>query len=370
MTNNSLRLATGAIAQAARLLALFGLSMTMMILFTAQSASAQYQQNRVRTYSQNDVEQRIRDVEQTSREFQRDFDDWLDNSPLDGQAREDRYNRQVQELTKALSTLRSNFDRRNDWWLARGDMQRVLNAATVVNSTMNNREVGRNVVRQWNRLRQNINRLCEVFNLPQVGSNYIITRPVYPGQGGNVGNCVTGTFRGNTNTGESELTIASNGVATIRSLSTNAVYSGQCSNNVLYFEWGAFNVTRDGRGITTTEVNNQWNRTQYRRVSGSDVNYGQGYPAQPGYPAQIGDVPNWALGTFRGRTDSGQTELTIESNGVATARSLSTNAVFSGTYSNGILSFDWGSFRLERQGNNIATVDVNNGNRTTYRRVN
>src|ERR1051325_10975056 len=100
-----------------------------------------YTQNQVRTYSRNDVERFIRDVEQSSQDFQRDFDTWLDRSNIDGQRREDVYNRQVQELTSALSTLRSNFNGRNDWWLARSDMQRVLNAATNVNSFMTNREI-------------------------------------------------------------------------------------------------------------------------------------------------------------------------------------------------------------------------------------
>jgi hypothetical protein len=360
MTINLLSLASRALASKSANISAW-LSVMVLILLATQVVSAQYQ-NQVRTYSQDEVEQRIRDVEQTSKQFQRDFDVWLDRSPLDGQEREDRYNRQVRELTQALGTLRSNFDRRNDWWLARSDMQQVLNAATVVNSSLNNREVGRNVQRQWNRLRRNINRLCEVFNLPQVGSNYDITRPVYPDQGGR--NCITGTFRGFTSTGESELTILSNGRATVRSLTSGATYDGQCSNNVLYFDWGAFNVTRDGRGITTTEVNNQWNRTSYRRVAGQDADFGQGYPAP------VGNVPNWAVGTFRGMTDGGEAELTIQSDGGAIARSLSNNTSANGNYSNGLLTFAWGSFRVVREGRNIRTINVNNEqNQTLYRRV-
>ena len=351
---------------------------------TVGALDAAKAQNRVRTYSQTDVERLIRDVEQSSQVFQRDFDSWLDRSPLDGQQREDRYNRQVQNLTSALSNLRSNFGNRNDWWLARSDMQRVLNAATAVNSMISNREVRGGLNRQWSGLRRNIDRLAAAFNLPGVGSTFAGNESRYPE--GNVRGCsTTGTYRGYTNTGESELTISGNGEAYIRSLNSNASYRGRCANDVLYFDWGTFNLQRDGRNISTVEIGNTMNRTSYRRVSGNQGNLGQGYPNQnypnqnypnqnypnQTYPGQVGNVPNWAVGTFRGLTDSGESELSISPNGVATLRSLNSNAFFNGRYDNDVLTFEFGSFRLVRDGNGIGTIEVNNQrNRTSYRRVN
>jgi hypothetical protein len=323
-----------------------------------------YSPGQVRTYSRSDIERLIRDVERSSQDFQRDFDTWLDGSGLDGQRREDVYNRQVQDLTSALNTLRSNFNRRNDWWVARGDMQRVLSAATSVNSIISNREVRGGLNRQWGALRRNINRLADAFNLPPVGTTFGGFQ-TYPEYGGNIRACtVTGTFRGYTNTGGSELTIAANGTATARSLSSNEVYTGRCANNVLYFDWGSFNVVREGRNIATVEIGNERNRTSYRRVSGF------GGDTRPSYPDQYGDVPSWAVGTFRGMTNDGESELTIEPNGVATARSLNSNTLHTGRYSNGILTFDWGSFQIDREDNGIRTVEVRNPrNRTSYRRI-
>jgi hypothetical protein len=385
MITSTLKLATGktfdelrAFAINLALVTLGAISLTLVTLGASDVAKGQ---NRVRTYSQADVERLIRDVEQSSREFQRDFDTWLDRSPLDGQQREDRYNRQVQRLTSALSSLRSNFDSRNDWWLARSDMQRVLNAATPVNSLLSNREVGSRLDRQWGRLRRNLDRLAAAFNLPSVGSTFTGNQAGYPELGGNVRSCsTTGTFRGFTNTGESELTIAGNGTATIRSLNSNAIYGGRCANDVLYFDWGAFNLVRSGRNISTVEIGNASNRTTYRRVSDNYRDVGQGYPGQgyptqtyPGqtYPEQVGNVPNWAIGTFRGMTDTGESELTIAPDGIATMRSLNTNAFFNGRYANDVLTFDWGSFRVVRDGRGIRTVEVSNRqNRTTYRRIN
>jgi len=332
----------------------------LVALACADSVQAQ----RGRTYSKSDVERLIKDVEESGKEFRRDFDRWLDRSALDGNEREDRYNRQVTNLTNALSTLRSNFDRNNDWWLARTDMQRVLNEARPVDSLMRSREVRGSLDRQWGKLRRDLNRLADAFNLPPVGSSFTGNRPTYPNQGGNVPNWALGSFRGWTNTGEAELTIAANGVATARSLSSNALYTGRAVNNVLYFDWGSFNIVREGNGIATVEIGNQRNRTSYQRVSGYPGDQG------PGYPDQGGNVPNWAIGTFRGQTTNGESELTIASNGVATARSLSTNALFTGRIENDLLTFDWGTFRVVRESRGIRTIEVNNPNNTTsYRRV-
>lgn len=83
-----------------------------------------------------------------------------------------------------------------------------------------------------------------------------------------------------------------------------------------------------------------------------------------------GRVPRWARGTFRGTTDSGESELTIRADGTATARSLTKNQSFQGTYSGGVLRFDWGTFEVERIGDGIRTVQTNNrNNRTDYRRT-
>jgi len=348
----------------------------LVTLGALEVATAQYQptysQNQVRTYSRNDVERLMRDVEQSSQDFDRDFDSWLGRSSNDPR-HEDVYNRDVHDLIDALTTLRSNFNRHNDWWLARSDMQRALSAATNVNSLMSNREVrGSGLNRQWSRLRTNLNTLANAFNLPQVGTTFAGWQP-YSNYGGNARNCtMTGTFRGYTNTGETELTISANGQATARSLSYNALYSGRCANDVLYFDWGSFNIVRDGRNnIATVEIGNERNRTSYRRVSGGQGDIGSNYPTYPTYPTdQYGNVPGWATGVFRGTTNNGEVELTIAPNGVATMRSLNSNELFKGRYDNGVLTFDWGSFNVASEGNGISTVDTRNRrNRTSYQRI-
>ncbi len=82
-----------------------------------------------------------------------------------------------------------------------------------------------------------------------------------------------------------------------------------------------------------------------------------------------GRVPRWMRGTFRGTTDSGESELSIRADGTATARSLTNNQTFRGTYANGRLRFDWGTYEVERTPDGIRTVDVNNRGTTEYRRT-
>jgi hypothetical protein len=83
-----------------------------------------------------------------------------------------------------------------------------------------------------------------------------------------------------------------------------------------------------------------------------------------------GRVPRWMRGTFRGTTDSGESELIIRADGTATARSIAKNLSFQGTYSNGVLRFDWGTFNVERIRDGIRTVPTNNsGGHTDYRRT-
>jgi hypothetical protein len=83
-----------------------------------------------------------------------------------------------------------------------------------------------------------------------------------------------------------------------------------------------------------------------------------------------GRVPRWAQGTFRGTTNSGESELIIRADGTASARSLKRNQSYQGTYSNGTLRFDWGTFDVERTRDGIRTIEeTNRNNQTDYRRT-
>ncbi|HEY7784994.1 MAG TPA: hypothetical protein VIB00_09720 [Pyrinomonadaceae bacterium] len=83
------------------------------------------------------------------------------------------------------------------------------------------------------------------------------------------------------------------------------------------------------------------------------------------------NVPRWMVGTFRGMAPSGEAELSIGPDGTASIRSISTNRLFNGRVDNRILTFEFGSYDVEREGRGIRTINRNDrNNRTSYTRVN
>ena len=187
------------------------------------------------------------------------------------------------------------------------------------------------------------------------------------------------------------MTITAQGVATIRSSNSNQVYDGRAANSIVYFEWGSFNLRQDRNGVTLVEMANDYNRTPFTRVGGYQGNYPNNNPNYPnnnpdypgtynpnypgnnnsGYPGRTATPPpNWAVGTFEGRDISGVPELTINANGLATIGPAGSNEVRHGQYTNGVVTFDWGSFNVRRSGRDITLTEVNNPSaRSVYTRV-
>lgn len=122
-----------------------------------------------------------------------------------------------------------------------------------------------------------------------------------------------------------------------------------------------WNVSRNNDGFRAQDDSSR-RAEDFRRVSPGD---------NTDDDDDRGGVPRWAVGTFRGTTDSGESELTINRDGTATATALSTKTMFSGSYRDGRLTFSWGSFYVTREADGISTAPVNDrNNRTQYRRVN
>jgi hypothetical protein len=121
-------------------------------------------------------------------------------------------------------------------------------------------------------------------------------------------------------------------------------------------------------GRTTWDVSRANNgfRATSRRRSEDFVRTGGG----GAYEGGDADVPSWMVGTFRGSTNSGESELTIRSDGSATIRSLRSNETFYGRYYDRLLRFDWGEFEVQRERDGLRTTEVSNRiNQTYYRRA-
>ena len=335
-----------------------------MILPSDITAQGQLRyQNR---YSKADVSRIISKLENSSDTFRRDFDRAMDNSNLNGTNAEDRYNNNVRDYENSLDRLRREFDRNNSWWETRNDVSNVIREAQTVNNMMNSISFRRNLERQWNNMRNDINTLADTYDLPGLngggwngGGNW--GGGNNGGWGGNVSNppsWAEGTFFGTAPDGSQiELTIDRGGYVT-------AVIGGNTSRGTyyrgsLYIGGASSVVTKWGNGIRTTRTDNR-EVINYSRNSwgnGGGGNWGGG--ARPS---------SWAIGSFNARnpTNGGMIYLTITQDGQVTVN-MDGNMSY-GTMNGNTLTLNGVSSTVTRNGNGIRTTRNDNGERITYRR--
>ncbi|HSS19084.1 MAG TPA: hypothetical protein VLL54_03355 [Pyrinomonadaceae bacterium] len=134
----------------------------------ASTAAAQGTGPGGRFYTKAEVEAVIKRVEERSDSFRKVVDKSLDKSAINGTNREDNINEQVKELENAIDKLRHDFDRANTWQETREQVQRVLSEADEVNAIVRRGRWRRGgVVRsEWALVRNDLNRLAGVYNLP------------------------------------------------------------------------------------------------------------------------------------------------------------------------------------------------------------
>lgn len=165
----------------------FGLALGILVLSVPTMAQGRY----ANVYSKRDVSGIIAKLERSSNEFQTNFSRNLNQSNLNGTNEEDRLNRIVSDYENALDRLRRDFDRTDNWWNSRNNVQEVMREARPVNRMMNNLPFARRLERQWNNMRRDLNKLAETYDLPALGDG-----EGGGGGGGNVPSWAVGNFYG------------------------------------------------------------------------------------------------------------------------------------------------------------------------------
>lgn len=113
--------------------------------------------------SDREVERILRRIEQQSDRFRSALDSSLDKSRLDGSREEDDINRFVKEFYEQTKTLRDHF---KDHKSTTADVQSVLDRAASIDSFMRrNRLRNNNAMREWDRLRGNLDELARIYNV-------------------------------------------------------------------------------------------------------------------------------------------------------------------------------------------------------------
>lgn len=113
--------------------------------------------------SDREVERTLRRIEQQSDRFRSALDSSLDKSRFNGTREEDDINRFVKEFYEQTKTLRDHFD---DHKSTSADVQAVLDRAASIDSFMRRNAMrNNNAIREWERLRGNLDELAQVYNV-------------------------------------------------------------------------------------------------------------------------------------------------------------------------------------------------------------
>jgi len=311
-------------------------------------------------YSKADVGRIIAKLESTSNTFRRGFDRAMDRSPLNGTNEEDRYNDMVSRFENALDRLRGRFDGTDSWWETRNDVSDVIRESRDVNTMMNTISFRRNLERQWNNMRNDINKLADTFDLPGLnGGGW------NGGGGGNWGGGRTstpptwtqGTFYGTAPDGtQITLTINASGQVTAV-IGGNSTY-GTYYRGSITMNGATSRVDQAGNGIRTTRGDNGEVITYSRNAwGGSGGNWGGG------------STPvSWSVGSFSAVNPQtgGMIYLTVNSNGQVTVNI--DGSMTYGTLYGTILTINGITSTVQKDGSGIRTVRNDNGERITYRR--
>ncbi|MBA3770881.1 MAG: hypothetical protein H0X08_10375, partial [Blastocatellia bacterium] len=286
-----------------------------MIALAVGATTAFAQGRYANVYNRGQVDGFVRQLEASSDAFHNDFRRQVDNSNLGGSTKRQLKN-YAEQFENAVDRLRSRFDSGDSWWESRNEVQAMISNSQNLNSTMNTVSFRRNLERQWNRLRNDVNKLADTYDLPGLNGGGWSGGGGgggggYPGGGGNVPSWAAGTFYGrDRQTGSAiALTIARNGSVSV-SVDGNSPSYASLNGTTLTNGPYVSRVTRRGNGIRTTDINNRNNFIDYSRTPN---NGGGGNPGGGGH----GNIASWAVGTFYGNDSLSGSNLamTISQNG-------------------------------------------------------
>jgi len=321
-------------------------------------------------YSRGQIDDLVRQLEESSDEFTNDFRQEINNSGLNGSTRR-AYNNYAQQFENAVDRLRRRFDSDNSWWQSRNEVRNLISNSQNLNNAMNSATFRRRLERQWNRLRNSVNRLAEAYELPGLGGDSWNGDDGGGGNGGrnpgrgNVPSWAQGTFYGrNPETGGTiTLTVNRDGSVMISFDGNQPIYASIDRTTLQNGQYTS-RVSRINNGIRTTDVSNGSYIDYFRTPP-----YGGGGWNGGNDGGGRGDVPNWAVGTFYGRNPEtgGTITLSIQRNGnvmIIFDGQNTVNASMNGT----TLTNGQYVSRVTRINNGIRTTDVNNGSYIDYYR--
>jgi hypothetical protein len=305
-------------------------------------------------YSKRDVSGIISRMETSSNAFRRDFDRAMDNSNLNGTGQEERFNNIVRDFENSVDRLRREFDRNAGWWETRGQVENMIREARPVNSMMTSLAFRRNIERQWNQLRNDINTVADTYDLPGLNGGGWTGSSGGEGGDGQTSrppSWASGTFY-STDGSNIMMTINPNGRVTV--VNAGNTYYGTFYRNRINLNNDTSDISRQGDGIRT------YNRNTGQYTTYSRQGWGGGGGSNTSRP------PSWAQGSWMAVNSPDSILMTIDSNGTIT---LNNNGqTYYGTYYSDTINLNGDISTVTRNGNRLRTYNQRTGQTTDYRR--
>lgn len=336
----------------------------MLLAFGVLATTATFAQGRyANVYSRSQVDDFVRQLEDSSDTFRNDFRREVANSNL-GSSTKRTYNNYAEQFENAVDRLRNRFNSNDSWWESRNEVQAMVSNGQNLNTTMNNAAFRRRIENQWNRLRNDVNKLADTYDLPGLNGGGWTGGPWNPGNPGGGGGggsrppaWAQGTFYGTAPNGSQiTLTISNNGSASANV--NGSVSYGSYNRGILTMGYNTARVSRNGNGIRTVSTSNG------ETINYSRTGWGGGGPIGGGG----GSPPNWAVGSFTGRNpiDGGSIFMTVSNNGNVTV-SIGGSQSY-GSMNGSMLTMGSSQARVYRDGNGFRTVSTGDGQTIYYRR--
>jgi hypothetical protein len=304
-----------------------------------------------RNLARNQVDSIIRNLETSSDVFSRDFK----------RRNTTNYERQtVDRFENAVDQLRRNFDRNDNWWNTRNDVQGIMDESRQVNQMMNGERFARPLEVQWRNLRRDINALANTYELPGLdgggGGGWNGGNPGWGGgQTSRPPNWATGTFYSTNSPDQITLTIDNSGRVTV--LNNGQTFYGTFFRNRINVNGDTSDLSRDGNGIRTLN-----------RTTGETTRYSRnGWGGNPGYPGggNVSRPPSWAQGTFYSINGPAIT-MSIGTDGRVAV--ITNGQTYYGTFYNNTITLNNDTSTVSQTRRGISTYNQSTGQTTQYRR--
>lgn len=303
-------------------------------------------------YSRSDVNTVIKALETSSTSFRKNFAREIDASNINGTSLENEYNGFVKNYENALSTLRRNFDRSENWWESKNDAQRLIATATTVNELIVKLPFSAKLTDQWSRMRNDVNVVADTYDLPGIngvrsGGTGTVTSTGVPNEARSIPpTWMVGTFY-STSGPRQQLNVFNDGNVIVDDFGRTTYgrfYQGEIIINGLNYA-----ISRSGDGI------------QLRGIGNGQIT---GYTRNPNVAAGT-STPDWTQGEY---TSTGGTKTTLTISPSGQVASTAKGQTMYGTIDQNVVTMGGEVFDVTTTKKGIRLTSRSTGKKVDYKR--